>query len=54
MGKKWTKLSCSQETKELLKVNCIALFRSHHPELDGFHISEEYILRQVIKFYLEA
>ena len=48
------KISCSEETKNLLENNCIKLYLKHHPENIGMKITHGHILRQVIDFYLNA
>jgi len=49
----YVKLSCSQETKNLILDLCIKLYRQHHPELDHIPISQDKILYEIAIYYLK-
>lgn len=54
MSLKWAKICCHTETKNKLMNDCKAIFLKSHPEFKDFNITEDFILRKVITFYIEA
>lgn len=46
-------LVCNEEVHELITIQCVKEYLKHHPEALGSKISQNHILRQVGKFYLE-
>ena len=48
------RLSCSKETKNLLLKDCTELYLRHHPEHREIKLSQGFILKKVVKFYLES
>ena len=53
-GKKYCeRLCCSTETKNMIMTDCVEEFLSHHPELAGMKITQDFILRKIIDFYLK-
>ncbi len=47
------KLSCSKATKKLIMKDCVKEFLKHHPELHGLKITQNMMLTQIAKFYLD-
>lgn len=47
------KLTVSPSTKKIVTEDCIQEFLSHHPELKGMKITENFIVRQLAQFYLK-
>lgn len=50
--KTYVKLSIRHNTSELLK-NCIKLYRQHHPELNHMPISQDKIIYEICKYYIQ-
>lgn len=46
-------LVCSQDVYDMIVKDCIKEYIEHHPEMLGAKISQNHILRQLAKFYLE-
>lgn len=46
-------LTCCQEVYEMIVVDCIREYIEHHPEMEGAKISQNHILKQISKFYIE-
>jgi len=49
----YVKLSCSNDTKELILKSCLDIYRQHHPELDHIPISQDKILYEIAIYYLK-
>lgn len=47
-------ISCSTSDKILLMNECKNLFLKYHPELKGMRITQGFMLKKVIEFYLEG
>ncbi len=45
---------CSPTTKSLIVENCVEEYLKHHPEMKGFTVTHEHILRQLAEFYLKS
>lgn len=45
-------LNCSPQDKRRLMEECKVEFIRHHPELEGQPLSQGFILRRVIEYYL--
>jgi len=41
------KLSCSKETKKLIINDCVEIYISYHPNLEGSNITQNHILKQI-------
>ena len=52
MGKEYVKISVRPETKSMLS-ECKKLYLKHHPELDHVYISEDKMMYEIFRFYLE-
>ena len=46
-------LACSQEVYDMIIKDCKREYLEHHPEMLGANISQNHILKQISKFYLE-
>ena len=46
-------LVVSEEVYDLIMVDCIREFRSHHKEMEGAKISQNHIIKQIARFYIE-
>jgi len=46
-------LTCSQTVYDEITINCIEEYIEHHPEMQGAKISQNHILKQISKFYME-
>lgn len=46
-------LTCSQEVYDSINTDCKMEYVEHHPEMEGAKISQNHILKQISKFYLE-
>lgn len=46
-------LLCNQEVYDLITKKCVEEYLKHHPEMLGAKISQNHILRQISKFYLD-
>jgi len=46
-------LVCNKEVYETITKECVIEYLKHHPEMIGAKISQNHILRQISKFYLE-
>lgn len=49
-NKSRVKLTVSQETKDQV-MSCIPDFLEHHPEMDGMNITENMIVKQLVKLW---
>jgi hypothetical protein len=46
-------LVCSKTTKKLILNDCVEEFLEHHPEFKGYNITQDFILRKIVEYYLE-
>ena len=46
-------LVCDEETFELIMRECTKEYLKHHPEMLGCNITQNHILKQIARFYLE-
>ncbi len=46
-------LVVSEEVYDLIMVDCIEEFKKHHKEMEGAKISQNHIIKQIGKFYME-
>jgi len=46
-------LVCSQVVYDMITKECAKEYLKHHPEMLGAKLSQNHILRQISKFYLE-
>lgn len=52
MTKEYERLCVSKETYKRVVDDCVAEFRSQHPEMDGIEITQDYIVRRIVDYYL--
>ena len=53
MGEEYVQLKVRPRTKNRLMSECVDAFIKDHPEFDHFHITQDFILDKVTKYYLE-
>lgn len=54
-GKSYSvKLTVSESTKSMVVEECKKEFLTHHPEIKGMKITENFIVRQLAEFYLKS
>lgn len=46
------RLSCSEKVYDLITVDCVNEYLTHHPELVGLKIPQNMILHKIVIFYL--
>lgn len=51
--KKYKKLSVTEDVNRMVNKDCRAEFLKHHPELSQMRISENKIVYEIAKYYLE-
>lgn len=47
-------LTCSKTTRKLIMENCIKEFKKHHPDFEGMKISQGFILKEIVDYYLRT
>jgi len=52
MGNHSCHLTCDNETKELIMVQCIEEFRNQNPSFYKIKLSSKFILNRIAKYYL--
>lgn len=52
MGNKWVRISVHKEIKDMLPQIKKEYLR-HHKEIEGVFLSENFLVRQAFKYYLE-
>lgn len=48
------KITVSEDTKNLLLNGCKEEFLTHHPELKGMKLTENFLVRQIFEHYLRS
>lgn len=46
------RITCSVSTKDLLLDECKQEYLKHHPEMEGVILTQSFLVRKVIDFYL--
>lgn len=54
MDKSWVQVKVRKSDKEKMMNECVEEFLRHHPELEGYHITQAHMFKQLIEFYLKA
>lgn len=53
MVKKWVQIKCKAEDRDILMGDCTKEFLNHHPEFTGQKLTQRFMLRKLINFYLD-
>jgi len=54
MSEKWRQIRCNKINLDKLRNEIKQEFLKHHPEFEGYPLSDNFLLTKIINYYLES